>query len=81
MWAILETVLCCLPLGIAAIIYASRANSKKATGDIHGAMEDAATAKKMLIIGVAIGAVIVVLYLIIAVLGAAFGGSGSSSDF
>ncbi len=37
--AILVTVLCCLPFGIASIVYAAQVNSKVQAGDIHGAME------------------------------------------
>jgi hypothetical protein len=80
-WSILETVLCCLPgraFGIAGIVYSSRANSKKAAGDFRGALEDAAMAKKLLIIGISIAAALVAIYIVIVVLGFAFGSSGDS---
>ena len=32
-WAILSTVLCCLPLGVASIVYAAQVNSKWYAGD------------------------------------------------
>jgi hypothetical protein len=36
-WAILATVFCCLPSGIAAIVYAAQVNGKLQVGDIAGA--------------------------------------------
>ena len=36
-WAILATLLCCLPGGIVAIVYAAQVDSKFAAGDIAGA--------------------------------------------
>jgi len=44
-WAILSTLFCCLPLGIASIIFASQVSSKYAAGDIAGAQESARKAK------------------------------------
>jgi hypothetical protein len=37
--AIISTILCCLPLGIVAIVYASSVNGKFMAGDIAGARE------------------------------------------
>ncbi|WNM23180.1 CD225/dispanin family protein [Demequina capsici] len=45
-WAILTTVLCCLPLGIVAIVKAAEVNSKWAAGDYAGAQASAEAAKK-----------------------------------
>lgn len=36
-WAIISTVLCCLPTGIVAIIYALKVSNKYREGDIEGA--------------------------------------------
>jgi hypothetical protein len=41
--AILVTILCCLPFGIAAIVFAAQVNGKLAAGDYNGAVE---TSKK-----------------------------------
>jgi ribosomal protein L40E len=43
---IIATVLCCVPLGIAGIIYAAQVNSKLASGDRLGALDAADKAKK-----------------------------------
>lgn len=48
-WAIISTVittcLCCLPIGIVAIVFSSRVNGKLAEGDIEGARRDSENAK------------------------------------
>src|SRR5690349_11032482 len=54
-WAILETVCCCLPLGIVGIVFASQVNSKYAAGDFAGAQESSRKAKQFLIWGLVIG--------------------------
>lgn len=70
-WAILETLLCCLPLGIVAIVYASQANSAKAIGNYAEAIQKSQTAKTCIIWGV-VGSVIVIgLYILLLVVGAA----------
>lgn len=44
-FAILSTVLCCLPTGIVSIIYAAQVNTKIAAGDIAGATQASNNAK------------------------------------
>lgn len=44
-FAILATVLCCLPAGIPAIIYAAQVNGKLRAGDIAGAQAASRNAK------------------------------------
>jgi hypothetical protein len=56
------SIFCCWPLAIAAIIFATQVNSKVAAGDIAGAQEASAKAKKFSYIAIGIG---VVFYLII----------------
>src|SRR5690606_11267512 len=48
--SILTTIFCCWPLGIPSIIYASRVEKKFYAGDIAGAEEDSANAKKWMIV-------------------------------
>jgi len=43
--AILVTLFCCLPFGIASIVFAAQVNSKIQAGDIQGAMESSRKAK------------------------------------
>lgn len=57
-WSILATLLCCIPGGIAAIIFASRANSAKATGDFETARKAASQAKTWLIVSVIAGVLV-----------------------
>lgn len=38
-WAILVTVLCCLPFGIVSIVYAAQVNGMVTRGDIDGALQ------------------------------------------
>jgi hypothetical protein len=44
-FAILATVLCCLPAGVAAIVYAAQVNGKLQAGDIAGAQAASKNAK------------------------------------
>ena len=63
-WAILSTVLCCLPLGIVSIVFATQVNSKWAAGDVAGAQDSARKAKNFAIWGAVIGLVVSVVYII-----------------
>lgn len=63
-WAILCTVLCCLPLGIVAIIKANSVDTLWASGDHEGAAKAAEEARKWSMIGAISGFVIIVLYII-----------------
>lgn len=56
-FSILVTLCCCLPLGIASIIYASKINSLQKMGDYAGAKDAAKKAKILIIVG-AIGGLI-----------------------
>jgi len=66
-FAIIVTILCCLPFGIVAIIKAAEVNGKWAQGDYAGATASAAAAKKWSIIGLVAGAVGVALYVLFVV--------------
>ena len=59
------SVICCFPLGIPAIIFATQVNTKIAAGDIAGAQEASNKAKKFAIIGIAGWLVCIVLYVIL----------------
>ena len=70
-WAILSTLLCCLPLGIASIVYAAQVNGKYAAGDIAGAQESARKAKQFAIWSAITALVLGALYIVVIVLVAA----------
>lgn len=74
-WAILCTVLCCLPLGIVAIIKSTKVKELWALGDQEGAIKAAADAKKYAIWGAGVGLIFVVLYFIL--MGAGLVASGN----
>jgi len=63
-WAILSTVLCCLPLGIVSIVKSAQVNGLWAQGRPDEARA-AASAKKFAIIAAIVGAVILVAYVIV----------------
>lgn len=71
--AILATIFCCLPLGIASIVFAAQVNGKHAAGDYAGAQEASRKAKQFAIWSLAAGLVVIVLYGLFA--GAAIMGS------
>lgn len=61
-WAILVTLFCFLPTGIAAIVFASQVNTKLAAGDRAGAVEASNKAKMWSLISVAVGVVFLVIW-------------------
>lgn len=75
-WAILSTLFCCLPLGIPSIVFAAQVNSKYANGDVAGAMESSAKAKKFAIWSAVAGVIVTGLYIVFLV---AVAGSSSTS--
>ena len=71
-WAILSTVLCCLPLGIVAIIKSTQVSGLWTSGRYAEAQQAADDAKKFAMWGAIAGAIGIVLYLIFfVVMGAA----------
>jgi len=63
-WAILTTILCCLPFGIVSIIYAAQVNSKWTAGDFAGAKNSSKNAKVWAWVSFAVGISGVVIYII-----------------
>jgi uncharacterized membrane protein YozB (DUF420 family) len=76
-WAILSTLLCCLPLGIVSIVYAAQVNGKLAAGDVTGAQESADKAKKWAMWSAIAWLILVVLYVLFFVV---MGGIGAMSN-
>ena len=77
--AILVTVLCCLPFGIPAIIYAAQVQEKLQRGDVTGAQRSSKNAKTWCIVAVAAPLVGGILYVILMVVLGALGSLGSHS--
>ena len=77
-WAILSTLLCCLPLGIVSIVYATQVDGLRAAGDIVGARADADKARFWAILSAVLVPVLLVLWFVLfgglAVLGSLAGG-------
>lgn len=79
-WAILTTILCCLPFGIVSIVQAAKVNGLWAQGQTAAAQAAADSAKKWAIIGAIVGIVIDVIYIILVIAGAfSFGGLSTTS--
>jgi len=77
-WAIITTILCCLPFGIVSIIYAAQVNSKWAAGDYNGAQVSSKNAKTWAWVSFAVGISGIIIYFILLALGigAAFWADG-----
>ncbi|MCQ2093908.1 MAG: CD225/dispanin family protein [Bacteroidaceae bacterium] len=61
-WAILCTVLCCVPFGIVSIISATKVDSLWACGQYQEAINEAEKAKKWAIWGAVSNVIILVIY-------------------
>jgi Interferon-induced transmembrane protein len=64
-WAILCTVLCCLPLGIVSIVYSTKVSGLWSQGRYAEAQAASDSAKKWAIIGAIVGAVVGVISVIL----------------
>lgn len=62
--SILVTILCCLPFGIAGIVYAAGVNSKYDAGQYDAALEASQQAGKWTKIGFFVGIAVIVLYVL-----------------
>ena len=60
--SILATLFCCLPGGIAAIVFSAQANSKLKVGDVAGAADASRKARLWLIVSVVVGLLGLALY-------------------
>ena len=74
--AILVTLCCCLPGGIAAIVYAAQVNTKQSAGDIQGAITASENAKKWCWISFGVGIVVNLIVFGLQMAGAIAGGLG-----
>lgn len=62
-WAVITTVICCMPAGIVAIIFSSRVSSCYYAGDMEGAKKNSERAQWWIIISIVLGVVGAALYL------------------
>ena len=62
--SILVTLFCCLPFGIAGIVFASQVNSKFAVGDYTGALQASKNAGKWTKISFWVGIAGIIIYCI-----------------
>lgn len=63
-WAIVTTILCCLPFGIVSIVFASQVNTKWIAGDYDGAYRSSKNAKTWAWVSFAVGASVAIIYAI-----------------
>lgn len=68
-FAILSTVFCCLPSGIAAIVYAAQVNGKLQAGDLAGAQAASRNAKLWCLISVGLGLGLMLLWVMLMMAG------------
>jgi ABC-type Fe3+ transport system permease subunit len=64
-WAILCTVLCCLPIGIVSLVYSNKVSGLWTQGRYAEAQAAADNAKKWAIIGAIVGAVFAVIIVVL----------------
>lgn len=72
-WAILTTILCCLPLGIVSIVYASQVDSEWNRGNYENAYRKSKIARNWAIASAATGIGFTLIYLIFIWIGIAAG--------
>ncbi|MGP0017672.1 MAG: CD225/dispanin family protein [Candidatus Sulfotelmatobacter sp.] len=68
-FAILVTVLCCLPAGIPAIVYAAQVNGKLQAGDVAGAQLASKNAKMWCLISAGLGLAVGLIYAVLVMVG------------
>lgn len=74
------SLFCCLPGGIAAVIFAAQVNGKVQAGDIAGAQDSAKKAKMFAFISIGLGLLFIIGYvLFVVVMGVGMGLAGSSN--
>jgi hypothetical protein len=72
--SIVVTLLCCLPFGIVAIVYAAKVDGLVAAGDIVGAQAASKSAKLWVNLSAGSVLVIIAIYAVLAVIGVVAGG-------
>jgi len=73
-YSIVVTLLCCVPLGIPAILYSAQVNSKVRIGDIQGAIDSSKKAKMWIWISFGAGFIVTIIYVILTIIRIYYGG-------
>jgi len=71
------SIFCCWPLAIPAIIFAVQVNNKVTAGDIAGAQDASKKAKMFSFIGIGLGLLGVLVYIVMLVLGVGLSAIGN----
>ena len=71
------SLICCLPLGIVAVIFAARVNGQVQAGDTAGALESSRNAKMFSYIGLILGLIWIAIWVLMTVLGVGIGALGN----
>ncbi|MCK0109891.1 CD225/dispanin family protein [Flavobacteriaceae bacterium S0825] len=77
--AIISTIICCLPLGIVSIVYATKVNSLYADGNYDEAIRASKNAKTWGLVSVGVAVVGLLIYILI--FGVAIFGALSNGNF
>lgn len=72
-WAILTTILCCLPFGIVSIVYAAQVNSKWQMGDFEGAKLSSKNAKIWAWVSFGVAIAVYIIWFLLALFGVVAG--------
>ncbi|KAJ8391265.1 hypothetical protein AAFF_G00095320 [Aldrovandia affinis] len=67
-WSICNTLCCCLPIGIAAIIFSTKVSGANSVGDTTRAQEASRTAKILNIVGLVLGIILIILFVVMKML-------------
>ncbi|XP_016120301.1 synapse differentiation-inducing gene protein 1-like [Sinocyclocheilus grahami] len=67
-WSIFNTFCCCLPLGIAAIIYSCRVDNANSLGDAGRAQESSRIAKNLNIASLVVGMIAIIMLIVMIVI-------------
>ncbi|KAA0706214.1 hypothetical protein E1301_Tti019733 [Triplophysa tibetana] len=67
-WSIFNTLCCCFPLGIAAIVFSCRADTAIKSGDTTKASDSSRTARNLNIAGMVIGIIFIIIIIVASVI-------------
>lgn len=71
--SIVSTVMCCMPFGVVAIVFAAKVDGLVARGDIAGAEAASKSAKAWMTAAVATGGAVILIYVVLVMIGIASG--------